>query len=286
MYKPREKTRIILDRAFEMVQSVPYSVSSRWLFYKLLQEGYYSDKKHYKDRWNPAVSKARKNFYNDWTPYTLEDATRQAFILGDGFTGSPEAWLPEHIKMIADVENHNTASCKWQYQNYYIELWFEARAMYKQFAYYTENIPLVPMGGQASIPYKWECAKRLESTDKPVVVLYFGDLDKGGDDIAGAVEKDVTRWSDTSFEFIHCGLNLEQAKKYGIPEFEKWDKKNKKWVTGFQWEALSDQGAREIITEATAQFISLDGIKKGEQIDKQARELLQERLNQAFGGRK
>ena len=273
-YKPHKKTAAILDRAYEMVQAVPYPVSSRWLFYRLLQEGFYSDKNDYINQWMPVISKARKRFYNGWTPFTLEDDTRQAFILGDGFTGSLDDWIKDYIEIIKDAKNHNTKSNKWQYQDYYIELWFEARAMYKQFAYYTKNIPLVPMAGQASIPHKWECAKRIEGINKPVIILYFGDLDKGGDDIAGAVETDVMDWCSIDFTFVRCGLTMAQVHKYDIPErIEK---------PGYQWEALTDSAAREIITEAIKPFYRHDGKTQGDKVDQQARALLQARLDKAF----
>ena len=61
MYKPQPEQAAVLDKAFELVQSVPYKVSLRWLFYRLLQEGIYQDKSGYNNL-KYLAAKARKEF--------------------------------------------------------------------------------------------------------------------------------------------------------------------------------------------------------------------------------
>lgn len=248
-YSPRGKTAVILDRAYALAQSVPYKVSARWLFYRLLQEGHYSSKDDYKNKFLPAVSSARHAFYRDWRPDTLADETRSAITRGNGFL-SPDGWL----RALA-----LNASChldKWASQAYYVELWYEARAMTDQFRYYTEHITLRPMGGQPSIPYKWDTAKDLEWAahryGTPIAVLYFGDLDNAGGMIADTAEADVSKWCSEPFEFIRCGLTLDQVQRYGVPE-------NPEKPGEYQWEALPDDAARAIIESNVAPFISHAG---------------------------
>jgi hypothetical protein len=141
---------------------------------------------------------------------------------------------------------------KWYSQSYYVELWYEARAMTDQFKHYTRNITLVPMGGQPSIAYKWELAKNIENAAKrygvPIVILYFGDLDKAGENISRIVEEEVRKWCSASFDFIRCGLTQEQVDRYGIPE-------NPEKPDEYQWEALPDGAAKEIITSSTGPYL-------------------------------
>jgi len=40
-YEPRKEQADILDRAQEHIRSVPYQVTARWLFYRLLQRRYF-----------------------------------------------------------------------------------------------------------------------------------------------------------------------------------------------------------------------------------------------------
>jgi len=47
-YTPTPKSAFILDRASHWAQSVPYRVTARWVFYRLLQEGTYGKKAGYR----------------------------------------------------------------------------------------------------------------------------------------------------------------------------------------------------------------------------------------------
>lgn len=55
-WTPRDSSREILDRAMVHVRSVPYIVSLRWLFYRLLQDGLY----HHKAAENPGDIEQRR----------------------------------------------------------------------------------------------------------------------------------------------------------------------------------------------------------------------------------
>ena len=247
-YTPQGKTAKILDRAFELVKSVPYAVSARWLFYRLLQEGHYSSKQDYSNKFLKAVSVARHSFYKAWRPDTLADETRESIPGGDGYP-TVESWIKNEVI---------SAKCwlnKWQDQPVYLECWYEARAMSDQFRHYTRHVTLRPMGGQPSIPYKWQAAKELEKAARryghPLVVLYFGDLDPAGETISETIQRDVQGWCNTPFEFIRCGITPEQVTKYNIPE-------NIDHPGAYQWEALNDDGASEIITGNLTSFLRHD----------------------------
>lgn len=137
--------------------------------------------------------------------------------------------------------------------------------MRDQFEYYTEHITLRPMGGQPSIPYKWDIAKFLETAyagyRKPIVILYFGDLDNAGGTISETVEGDVRKWCKYEFEFVHCGLTAEQVTLYNVPE-------NIEKPGEYQWEALTDDAAREIITSNVNRYVRHDAFT--EIVDRQA----------------
>jgi hypothetical protein len=250
-WQPRPKSAAILDRSWELVTVTPYKVTARWLFYVLLQEGYYNKKSDYKNKFMKLLSNARHEEYRDWQPDTLEDDRRQAIVRGYGWA-SVDNWLhdiPDYVPCQLD---------KWTGEDVYIELWFEANGMKNQFLYYTDHITLRPMGGQPSIPYKFEAAKALEWAARrynaTVVVLYFGDLDTGGEIISDAIERDTHKWCNCDFEFIRCGLTLEQVGKYGVPE-------NPDKPGEYQWEALAgdrEHAAGEIIADAIKPYMRQD----------------------------
>jgi len=45
--KPHAKEMGILDRGMEHIKSLTYRVTAKWLFYRLLQDGFYHDKKEH-----------------------------------------------------------------------------------------------------------------------------------------------------------------------------------------------------------------------------------------------
>jgi hypothetical protein len=273
LYTPRGTTAKMLERAYELIQSVPYQVSARWVFYRLLQEGWYKSKDDYKNKWIKASSLARHAFYKDWRPDTLADETREALIRGRGVS-SVDDWLE------AMAERANCTLDKWSCQPSYVELWYEARAMSDQFRYYTQHITLRPMGGQPSIPYKWEAAKDLEKAadwyDLPIVVLYFGDLDPAGGTISEVIERDVREWCKADFDFIRCGLTLDQVAAYNVPE-------NPEKPGEYQWEALADDGAREIITGNVGRYLRHDAFAEIEQQEQELTAWLRGKLGDLIG---
>lgn len=259
-YAPRGQTAAILDRAYELVRSVPYQVGARWLFYRLLQEGYYSSKADYNNKFLKATSAARHACYKEWRPDTLADETRKAIARGNGAEDVTEwlSWVADGLTCRLD---------KWDTQSHYVELWYEARAMTQQFEHYTQHITLRPLGGQASIEYKWRAAKGLEEAARryaaPIIVLYFGDLDTAGGTISDVAQRDVRKWCDVDFEFIHCGLSAEQVARYNVPE-------NPEKPGEYQWEALSDEGARAIITAGVAPYLRHDAFTDVEEQEAEA----------------
>lgn len=266
-YTPQGKTAAILDRAYELVQSVPYAVSARWLFYRLLQEGHYSSKQDYSNKFLKAVSTARHSFYNGWRPDTLADETRESIAGGEGFTT-----VKDFVRGVAKAKCHLD---KWQSQPVYLECWYEARAMTDQFRHYTRHVTLRPMGGQPSIPYKWQAAKALENAAQfygnPLVILYFGDLDPAGETISDTIQRDVQNWCKELFEFIRCGITAEQVAEYDIPE-------NIDHPGAYQWEALSDEGANEIITSNLTRYLRHDAFTAIEAQEQEATGWLAYRL--------
>ena len=259
---PRPKQEAILRAASGHLKSVPYKVSLRWLFYRLYQDGYYSKNDY--DKWEALCSAARNSGWGGWGPDSLKDETRGILHKANGYIDAETAtaMLPENLKK----------SVAWALkidhfyrQRRYVEIWFEARAMIKQFEYYSKGIDLVPLGGQTSISLKWEIAKQLgeawETYGKPITVMFFGDADEAGYLIEKEVRATVEKWSKrcglaSGFDCIRCGLTPEQVEFYGVPDNPA--------AHGYQWEALSDKAAGEIIKTSIDRYIDVEIIDEAE----------------------
>lgn len=282
-YKPRPENARIIDAAWTWVQSVPYRVTARWVFYRLLQDGIYTQKAGYKHLLS-LLSKARKEFYAGWHPSTLADDTRAALIRGDGYE-TPSKWLDalqEHLACNLD---------RWGDQPVYVECWFEAAAMQAQFDYYAnENIPLLAFHGDVSIPEKWAAADRLVRCwlhyHKPITIYYFGDLDPKGLEIPESAWADIELWAralarrrqlSTYDDFTHgltftrLGLNPGDELTYSIPE-------NPERPGTYQWEALADEDAARIIEQANT-TLDLPAFEAVESDELEAAETVRDHLS-------
>lgn len=254
-YHPRADSTRILAAAWYWVQSVPYDVTARWVFYRLLQEAIYRQKDGYKHLLG-LLSKARKGFYQEWRPHTLADDSRAALVRGGGYS-SPADWLEGVKTHLLCTLDH------WLTQPVYVECWFEAAAMEAQFRYYAnENIPLLAFHGDISIPEKWKAAERLADRwaelRKTITIYYFGDLDPKGLVIPESAWDDIGPWAVAlamrktglglnevrpHFRLHRVGLNSGQEIAYSLPE-------NPERPGTYQWEALSDDDARHLIAQA------------------------------------
>lgn len=251
-WKPQSRQREMLDLAWEHVESVPYRVSLRWLFYRLLDDQFYSHKKEYKGHFMRNLRRARREWYKDWRPWTLEDDTRAPVYRGWGYQ-DVEDWWERHIMRLGATFD------RWRDQAQYVELWFEARAMRSQFEHYTQNIVLRPFGGDPSIQFKWNIIPDLEKVaerypDKPRIMLYFGDADDKGYQIPRDAAKIIRQWGCVDFEIVRIGLNPGDGERLGMTE-------NPDKPGCYQWEGLTDEQARPIITEALRQYVDFEAME-------------------------
>lgn len=265
-YTPREGSKAILDRAWLWVQSVEYSVTVRWVFYRLLQDSVYSTKSGYKHLLG-LLSKARKEFYGEWRPWSLADDSRAPILMErEGYYSlyMRGASFPDEKTWLVTLRQElNCPLDRWATQEVYAEIWFEAGAMQGQFLHYAnENVPLLAFHGDISIPEKWRAARRIadawERYHHPIEIFYYGDYDPKGMIIPDSAWRDIKLWAYSiiaqkgreaakefyeHLNFTRVGINETQLEEMALPE-------NPERPGTYQWEALSDQQAADLISHA------------------------------------
>ena len=124
--------------------------------------------------------------------------------------------------------------------------------MVRQFEHYTNGVTLRPFQGQPSRPYKYEIAECIDQAagqyGKEIVILYFGDYDAAGLAIQNTAEADIRGWCSADFELIRRGLNEGDGERLGISE-------NFEHPGSYQWEALDDKQAGELITTSVNKYV-------------------------------
>ncbi len=274
-YRPSPEVSKILVWAREQIDNVPYEVTSRWAFYQVVQvRGV--PKRLYRLflKW---TSRARKAFWNGWNPTTFSDDTREIDVRDGGYE-TPQEWI-NHFR-----EEECYLAVASRQENIVLVL-FEAAAMKSQFDYYLGplRVSTAPFRGDASISHKWKIAKRLEALhkahpEKSITVLYFGDLDPKGLEIPRNAMRDIWSWIRADdlgttlnpkerkgreewsgpggkFRWIRVGLNQDQADALNIAE-------NPEKPGTYQWEALNDEQAGQLILDAVREFWSEDVVRE------------------------
>jgi hypothetical protein len=231
------------------INSLDYSPSTRWCFYRIMDR--YKLPKSAWGTFKGTQSTWRKAFREGWAPDTLSDSVREVNYAGYG----PSTVRGFYTQMLADPPSVGI----WDDLPFYPEVWFEADAMTGQFEHYVRyawRITTRPFRGDYSIEKKYQTANDLlamAKKGKAITILYFGDCDTKGKVIPYSALKDIKEWmggAEDSVQFHVAGLTVERARRHALPEnFERPGQ--------WQWEALSDAQAREIIEGALKLYLDL-----------------------------
>ena len=177
-------------------------------------------------------------------------------------------------------------------QGIYAEVYFEAHAMQGQFLHYAnENLPLLAFGGDVSISAKWKTAERLanryKELGKPIHIYYFGDYDEKGLTIPQSAWRDIGTWAgsliinqgvdpDRLSDILHfhrIGINENQIDEMNLPE-------NPERPGTYQWEALGDEQAEELIAKAN-DLLYQDAFDEIVQQEEEITDRLRDKLKEA-----
>ena len=248
-WEPDPESEAMIADAKAVIASVPYRSTFRFVFYRMWQQGLihleaYSGKK------DPAPSK--KERANEKLKAVLSKARHNGFMDRDAMLDDRRnEWQPN---LYASTEEFLRTMLRWTCE---LDPWegeevrpilaFEANAMLPQFQHWTKKyrVELWPFGGSPSIEYKNRLAERL-SFELSAVVLYFGDYDPKGQEIAEDLG-DVMTWTGREGGVYHVGLTKRQ-----VDTFKLEDNPDKPGT--YQWEALSDLQAGKVIVGALAGF--------------------------------
>ena len=107
----------------------------------------------------------------------------------------------------------------WNTQPRYVVLWVEKDALSGIFEEIINEygVTLVVGRGYNSHSIKAEMAKRFQSIEKPITILYFGDFDPSGENIYQNLKESFPRDFGISLEIEKVALRFEDIERYQLP---------------------------------------------------------------------
>ena len=112
----------------------------------------------------------------------------------------------------------------WQDADYRCEVWTESRSIASVLMADCEElaVDLFPCGGFSSLSFLHEAAQQNNQSDdeRPLVVLYVGDLDQAGVLIDQSLQRELRAHLRATIELIfeRIGINQNQIDLYDLPE--------------------------------------------------------------------
>lgn len=153
----------------------------------------------------------------------------------------------------------------WDHAPRMVEVWLEKEALAGVLVDVTaeHDVPLMVTRGYPSLSYLYSAAEEIKARhlyrNQGTTVLYFGDHDPSGDDIARRVELDLTEFSGVEVQFIRCAVTAEQIADYDLPTrpTKRTDTRAKTWTgTGsVEVDAIDPTELRALLDLFIADFL-------------------------------
>jgi hypothetical protein len=147
----------------------------------------------------------------------IEDRSRQVLGVGDWGYENFDAFLDDRIKRLKDSWQYWTRPL-WKNQPKNVLIALEKDALSRLFVDVADNfnVQVFPTRGYGSYTYVKEMAQKMNS-DKPTIVLYFGDYDPSGRDIQRDLETRLKAYGGQNFTVTRIALTKEQIAQYNLP---------------------------------------------------------------------
>ena len=211
------KYDIIVAESLKVFTQYATALTLRQLFYRLVAKRIIDNTLSNYKGLSRIMVKAREN--GVVSDSCLEDRTRRTFNKDSGFD-SPEDFLESCEKWTKDLWDQFTMPL-WKDQPQRVEVWVEKDALARICSEATEeyNVVTCPSRGYSSYTYVKSAARRMGwyPDDPEIVVLYFGDYDPSGLDIARDLEERLGRYGAPNLTVKWVALTLDQIRKYELP---------------------------------------------------------------------
>ena len=149
----------------------------------------------------------------------IEDRSRQVLGVGDWGFEDFGSFLDNQIKNLKDSWQYWTREL-WKNQPRNVLVAIEKDALSRLFVDIADkfHIHVFPTKGYGSYTYVKNMADRMNiASEKPTIVLYFGDYDPSGRDIERDLTDRLERYGGENFKAVRIALTKDQIARFNLP---------------------------------------------------------------------
>lgn len=213
------KYQEIVPKVNAILKQYEYPLTLRQVYYRLVAAGDIENTRSNYTSLSSILVKARERGEVDYK--RIEDRVRST--IEDDYSLPNPAALYEMMANTLDYAANEYRRNPWLDQDNYVEVWLEKDALSTVVSRIATDIYGVPVAvnrGYGSFSFIREGAERIESNDKSLHILYFGDFDPSGEDMVRDLQNRIVKYSSGErMARVHkIALTKAQIKEYDIPE--------------------------------------------------------------------
>jgi len=276
----------LLQHILGIINQYQVKLTIRQIYYRLVAAGIIQNTRSSYNSLDKILVKAR---IKGIIPFNkLEDRSR-SFLAGDNKFEDPEDFMSWRIEALKDSAWEYEVPY-WMFQNEYVEVWLEKDALSALFGQVCnrQHVILAPCRGYPSLTYLHEAAQRLRKVDKPITILYFGDLDPRGKDIQRYLTETLLGFGITA-NVQRVALIRQQVEVYNLPPAptKKSDTMARQWIETegdavWELDALEPNLLMQLVEESIQQHFEQSLFEKRNELQKQNCEKINEIVEKLF----
>lgn len=255
-----------------------HPVTVRQTFYQLVTSGAISNTERAYGRLVKILVRARKAGIIPFDWFT--DLTRRPLRLK----------LCEDVGEFLEEQADRYYRDTWRNQDAYVLVWVEKQALqgvlWPVVGYY--NVSLYPGRGYSSWPFIFEALKELQEQDeKSRILLYLGDYDPSGMDIARDLEKRFRSVGVEFQDFTRLALTRAQIEEYKLPPMpvKREDPRCKSFIqehggSAVELDALPPSVLRALVKDAIEAHLDMIAFRRDLALERREKEWLLDRIEE------
>lgn len=209
------KYETIIAETKKILEQYNVKMTLRQIFYRLVAKLILANTMNNYKALSKWLVKARER--GDISEWYIEDRIRQVFG-SDGGWEDPENFIESYEKWFRKCWN-SFSMPMWTTQPKAVEVWVEKDALSRLVSEVADefNVVTCPSRGYSSYSYVKKGVERINAHEKPVKILYLGDIDPSGMDIERDLADRLMRYGSDDVTVERVALTLDQIQQYSLP---------------------------------------------------------------------